>query len=98
VSFILDSWQLFHPVHYIIVSIISLSFKHLFGVMGHENAKLHLIYSIKTPDTLKAIAAQFTLLVLLFLISKRSLSSQIQLRLLNICFCLFKGCIVGHTL
>lgn len=48
------------------VSIISLSFKQFFGVMGHKNAEPHLIYSIKTPNPLKAIA-QYTLIEILLI-------------------------------
>lgn len=41
------------------VSIISLSFKQFFGVIGRGNAKPHLIYSVKAPNPLKAIT-QYT--------------------------------------
>lgn len=60
------------------VSIISLSFKQFFGVIGRENAKPHLIYSVEAPNPLKAIT-QYTLKFNLLAYAHASVSPRVGL-------------------
>lgn len=91
------------------VSIIRMSFKQFFGVIGQENAKPHLIYSFKAPNPLKAIT-QYTLKFNLLAYASTSLSPRVGLvvsdlkifikqpnkfeAFKHVCFCLFKCCMV----